>query len=698
MPGRTPEHARKGSIFLGLLGGAACGFATYWIGALLASAVDLSQQPLAGIPAQGLRPFQAFTAWEVALVGAGALLGAGVARYRWRLAGVSGYVGLVSLIVGYLAYSLTVSIPAVPPGERWLSYILLAAEGGGLTLIVVFSFYSLDAATRRRWARVAEASPFDARARPHVAFEVPVFNEPFAMVRETILHLLRQDYPRDRFRVVVADDSTDPANRALLANLCATLGVTYSRREGRRGFKAGALNHATARLPPEVQLIAVIDADYWVDPDYLRSVVGYFVDPALSFVQTPQDYRNLDESFLTRQYKRAESYFYHAIMPSRNEQSAIIFCGTMGILRRDALQGVGGFAEDQICEDAEVSVRLAAAGWDSLYVDHSFGKGLMPAVFETYKKQFHRWSFGNVRILRSRWWLIVRSRLMTLRQKFDFLVSNLHWFDGLFVTTIAGVLLYLGLSPLFDQDVVTHHQRELALLAFVPLFLLVDGIVRLRVVLGRAGKTTIGQTLLVQGMWFAIKLTNLLAALKCLVGFRSPFVRTSKDPGRRLGRWRSFFRALRVTKLESLIGLTLMGTAAYNTYLAIAWLGLHVGTVLLPVWLAMYALFFLCAPIYAYLSYRTLRPMEYLLTAPSATRPSPTSRAQGLAARFPAPSAPSSWPAFDPTPAQVGRPAFAAANRPAPGSPPYRRAAAATRLQPTQARFRDPRLDLRRDP
>src|SRR5439155_9203648 len=132
----------------------------------------------------------------------------------------------------------------------------------------------------------------------------------------------------------------------------------------------------------DVALVGIVDADYWVQPDYLQNVVGYFVDPRISFVQTPQDYRNIEESFLTRQYKLAEAYFYQGVMPSRNEQSSIIFCGTMGILRASALKQVGGFAEDQICEDAEISVRLAAAGWESLYVNRSFGKGLMPAVFD----------------------------------------------------------------------------------------------------------------------------------------------------------------------------------------------------------------------------------------------------------------------------------------------------------------------------
>ena len=603
-PTTDPALVRPGRPWLGAALGAFCGYAVYWSGALLAGWSDLAGQTPEDATRQFLRPLTTFTAWEVALALAGTLLGLIVARYRWRLAGVMSYVALVSLIAGYLAYSLTVSIPQVPPAQRWLSYVLLAAEGGGLTLIVVFSFYSLDAATRRRWARMAESSRFDPGFQPDVALVVPVFNEPFAMVRETVAHLVRQDYPPGRFLVVVADDSTDPATSAPLAAWCAQLGAAYVRRPTRQGYKAGALNEVVRRLPASTQLVAVVDADYWVDPDYVSGVVGYFTDPELSFVQTPQDYRNVGQSFLTRQYKRAEAYFYHAVMPSRNEQSAIIFCGTMGMLRVSALRQVGGFAEDQICEDAEVSVRLAAAGWDSLYVDRSFGKGLMPAVFDAYKKQFHRWAFGNVRIFFTRAWMILRSP-MSARQKVDFLASNLHWFDGFFVTTIALVLLYLGLGPVFGYDAVTHHQRELALLAFVPLFLVVDGIVRLHLVLRQDGTTRLRDTLLVQGMWFAIKFTNVVAAAKCMLGFRSPFVRTSKDPGRRLGRFRAFFRALRITKAETLLGTALLLTAANNAALAVMY-GISLGTVLLPLWLALYALFFLCAPIYAYLSYRTL--------------------------------------------------------------------------------------------
>lgn len=601
-------RARLISIFAVAVGGV-FGFVTYWLGAAIVAAEALIQAPPGTLPSEAMRPFMGGTAWEGVLVVAGALVGLSVARYRWHSSGLLSYVALVAMIVGYVAYSLTVAIPQVPASQRWLSYGLLVAETGGLALVVVFAFYSLDAAMRRRWTRLAPESRWDPRLLPTVAIQVPVYNEPFELVRETILRAAHQDYPPGRFHVMVLDDSSDPKDRLRLATFCAQAGVQYVHRSDRRGFKAGALNHGTSLMAPEVEFVAIIDADYWLEPHYLRTVVGYFANPRISFVQAPQDYRNQQESFLTRQYKRAEAYFYHAIMPSRNEQNAIIFCGTMGMLRRRALEDVGGFAEDQICEDAEISVRLAANGWDSLYVDESLGKGLMPATFDSYKKQFHRWAFGNVKILLTRAWTIMRSP-MSRRQKFDFIVSNLHWFDGFFVMAIAMILLYLGLGPVFGYDAVTHHQRELALIALIPLALLVDGVVRLHLVLRKAYDARLRDVFLIQGMWFSIKFTNLAAVLKCLLGFKTPFVRTPKFSGGRLSRTHAALRALRLTKVESAVGLTLLAVAVLNAA-RVRFEGIAAGDVLLPIWTAMYALFFLCSPIYAYLSYRTLSPLQY---------------------------------------------------------------------------------------
>lgn len=613
--GRPSIHRRPSwrRVLSSAVLGAVLAFVTYWTGALLAGLQDLIQASPQTLPSQFQRPFTIFTAWEIVFVGFGFVIGAMVGRYRWRLPGLLGLIGLLSLAVGYLAYAVWVTIPAVPDHLRWLSYVLFAAEAGLLALVFMAAFYSFDVTTRRRWSRLPSDHVFDEDLRPHVCLQIPAFNEPPEMVRRTVDHAMAQDYPRDRLTVMLLDDSTDERVRQELAAHCEAVGAWYVHRTDRRGFKAGALNHGRRLLPEEVEVVGIIDADYWVKPDWLRSLVGHFAEGKLGFVQTPQDYRNKEESFLTRQYYRAEAYFYHAMMPSRNEESAIIFCGTMGLIRRDALEDVGGFAEDQICEDAEISVRVVARGWTSLYVDQSFGVGLMPATFDAYKKQFHRWAFGNVKILYTHWLRILRSR-MSARQKFDYVVTNLHWFDGLLIMVVASSLLYLGLGPIVGYEAETYHQNEVFMIALVPTLLLIDSVVRLRGVLRQAGHGRLRDALLVQGMWFAIKFTNLRAVLKASLGFNAPFVRTPKTPDRRLGRFRSFVRAVRVTKFESLLTSVLLTVAVWDATIVY---NEPIGKAILPVWLGMYAAFFGCAPLYAYLSYRTLRPLHAGGTAPA---------------------------------------------------------------------------------
>jgi cellulose synthase/poly-beta-1,6-N-acetylglucosamine synthase-like glycosyltransferase len=620
---------------VGALVGAVCGIATYTAGYL---AILLSRGYDLGGAAQ--RAMDGVTYWEVSMVLVGAVLGATFARYRWRSLGLLSYVGLVTLVAGYLLYAVTAAIPQVPQDQRWLSYVLLAAEAGSLGLVLIFAFYSLDVASRRQWLRMPERLPRSRRYVPKVAIHVPIYNEPIDVVTITVARLTAQDYPKDRVTVMVIDDSSDEQARRQMQDFCRQVGARYMNRPDRRGFKAGALNYALRRTPRDVELVGVVDADYWVEPDYLRSVVGYFVNPKLGFLQTPQDYRNLDESFLTRQYYNAEAYFYHAVLPSRNEENAIIFCGTMGLIRRRALEQAGGWGEDHVCEDAELSVRLAALGWDSLYVGRSFGKGLMPAVFEAYKKQFHRWAFGNVRILLAHVGGILASR-MSRRQKFDFVAGNLHWFDGAFITAIALSLLYVAGGEAMGYAIATHHQRELALLALVPLFLLVDGVARVHLALRRAGPVRFRDTVRVLGMWFAIKFTNMSAALKAIAGARAAFVRTPKAPGEALRPGAALARALALTRAESLLAAVLAGVAGLTLvrFVRGPLTPVGQGDLLLAFWLALYALMFGCAPLYAYLSYRTLRPVPNLPPAAPAVprlvtgeRPAPPPAAPPAAA------------------------------------------------------------------
>lgn len=556
-----------------------------------------------------LEAVYSFTIAEVFAVVLGAMTGFLVAQNVWRFHGVLTYVALISVVLGYFMYSFTVTLPQVPAQYKTVSWVLMFAEGASLFMVVVYAFYALDTYVKVGWNRAPKKVSFSKYYLPKVAFHVPCYNEPPEVVIETLKGLMGVDYPKDRYEIIVADDSTDEKTLKLLMRFCKEHKIAFLRRENRTGFKAGALNHALSKTSSDVEIVAIIDADYIIEKNYLKETVGYFVNPNLGFLQTPQDFRNKYQSFLTEHYYYADSYFYRAVMPSRNEANSIIFAGTMGMIRKEVIQSVGGWGEQFICEDAELSVRILKAGYESLYINKTFGRGLIPHTFEGYQKQLYRWAFGGVKILKAHFLNFFFSR-MSLRQKFDFLIGGIHWFDGMFVLVISGILAFLAVGDLLNLDFVTYHQREVWLVGLVPVFLLIDGTTRLHMALRKAIGLDMGKTLRVMGIWFSIKFNNLFAALKALFGVRIPFVRTPKVALEEMPRWKSFLRAISVTKFETSVFLLLFGLAATIAGKDLFIYGLtgklDTSRLLLTTWLLFYGGIFLCAPFYAYKSYTTL--------------------------------------------------------------------------------------------
>src|SRR5690606_18482716 len=153
------------------------------------------------------------------------------------------------------------------------------------------------------------------------------------------------------------------------------------------GFKAGALNFALANTCADAQIIAVIDSDYQVEPSWLQDLIPAFWDERTAIVQAPQDYRDGEESFFKAMCYAEYRGFFHIGMITRNERNAIIQHGTMTLVRRSALERVGGWAEWCITEDAELGLRLFEHGYEAHYVPQSYGRGLIPGTFLDYKKQ-----------------------------------------------------------------------------------------------------------------------------------------------------------------------------------------------------------------------------------------------------------------------------------------------------------------------
>ena len=316
--------------------------------------------------------------------------------------------------------------------------ILLFAATGAILVILAEAHEWAESLWIAKWRRLPQPTPTEAVSDedlPMVSIHVPAYNEPPDMMIETLNGLAALDYPR--FEVLVIDNNTkDPAVWEPVAAHCQTLGPRFRffHVDPLAGFKAGALNFALKQTASEAGVVAVIDSDYVVEPDWLRALTPQFADENMAIVQAPQDYRDGSENIFKAMCLAEYRGFFQIGMVTRNERNAIIQHGTMTMVRRRVLDEVGGWAEWCITEDAELGLRIFEKGYAANYTPHSFGKGLMPDTFLDYKKQRFRWAYGSVLILRHHMMAmfgLARTRL-TRGQRYHFLAGWLPWFaDGI---------------------------------------------------------------------------------------------------------------------------------------------------------------------------------------------------------------------------------------------------------------------------
>jgi cellulose synthase (UDP-forming) len=235
------------------------------------------------------------------------------------------------------------------------------------------------------------------------------------MLRVTLSAAKNMVYPREKRTIVLCDDggtdqrcnSADPklaaqskARRAELQQLCAELDVVYSTRARNEHAKAGNMSAALERQNSD--LVAVFDADHVPTPDFLVRTVGYFVqDPKLFLVQTPHFFINRDpiERNLGLTCPPENEMFYSMIHRGLDRWGGAFFCGSAAVLRRAALDSVGGFAGETITEDAETALEIHSRGWRSLYLDRAMVAGLQPETFASFIQQRGRWASGMMQMM-----------------------------------------------------------------------------------------------------------------------------------------------------------------------------------------------------------------------------------------------------------------------------------------------------------
>jgi exo-beta-1,3-glucanase (GH17 family)/cellulose synthase/poly-beta-1,6-N-acetylglucosamine synthase-like glycosyltransferase len=346
-------------------------------------------------------------------------------------------------------------------GETYLSWSAAAvwgalAMGQGLLLFLLIadSFDLVETIFGRVQKRHFEPTSAPAGSElPKVSIHLPICNEPPHMVRQTLDALAALDY--DRFEVLVIDNNTaDPHIWEPVAEHCARLGPKFRffTLGKYKGYKAGALNFALRETAPDAEIIGVIDSDYIVEPDWLRSMAPAFDNPKVGFTQSPQDYRDNDGSFFKRLMFWEYAGFFQAGMVTRNERNAIIQHGTMTLIRKEALLNENGWAEWCITEDSQLGLRLFRAGYEAVYSKKSFGKGVMPDDFNAFRKQRYRWAYGAMRIVRANWRALFSpfNRELTLGQRWHFVTGWLPWMGDALGLAFLGLGLAWSLGLILD--------------------------------------------------------------------------------------------------------------------------------------------------------------------------------------------------------------------------------------------------------
>jgi cellulose synthase/poly-beta-1,6-N-acetylglucosamine synthase-like glycosyltransferase len=349
---------------------------------------------------------------------------------RLRFWGRLFFAGLLQAGLALLVWSFTLPMEFYLEPFDWAMLLLLVpAQLAILAIVWIHGFEFVEALAQEDWQR--RFLPLDAppASPPMVSIHLPCHNEPAELVMQTLDSLAALDYPD--FEVIVVDNNTrDEAVWKPVQAHCAALGARFRffHVDPLAGFKAGALNFALGHTAPGARVVAVVDSDYVVRPDWLRALVGYFDRAGVGVVQAPQAHREWAGSTFARLCNWEYEGFFRIGMHHRNERDAIIQHGTMTMIRRDLLDRLR-WAEWTICEDAELGLRVMQAGFEAIYVDEAFGHGITPATFAAFKSQRFRWAFGAMQILKRHWKELWEKDRLDGGQRYHFLTGWFSWFS-----------------------------------------------------------------------------------------------------------------------------------------------------------------------------------------------------------------------------------------------------------------------------
>lgn len=405
---------------------------------------------------------------QLLLVGCAVAIMVGIKALRlggaWR--GVLLALGTF-IVLRYILWRVTSTVPPLSsPLDFTAGALLVAAEGYSVAMLFLNLFTIAEPINRPRAPRLTACET------PAVDVFIPSYNESLEIVAPTLAAAKRIDYPPEKLRVFLLDDggtdaklqSDDPVTalgastrRQVMQALCSDLEVHYLAREDNQHAKAGNLNHGLAHSQGD--LVVVFDADHVPARNFLTETVGFFRDDRKLFlVQTPHFFLNpdpIERNLSTSRMPAENEMFYGLVQKGLDKWNAAFFCGSAAVLRREALELMGGFHGSSITEDAETALELHARGWNSLYMETPMIAGLQPETFESFITQRSRWCRGMVQILLLKTPLFKHG--LTVAQRLSYLASSLFWLFPLSrMAFVFAPMLYI----FFDMKIYVASQQE----------------------------------------------------------------------------------------------------------------------------------------------------------------------------------------------------------------------------------------------
>ncbi|WP_254174328.1 glycosyltransferase family 2 protein [Planktothrix pseudagardhii] len=342
----------------------------------------------------------------------------------------------LAIILRYLLWRGITTLNLTHPVAGILSLGLFLAELLMLLLSSLQLYLSLKIKDNKSEVNPLAKDIIETRYTPSVDIFIPSYDEPEFIIKRTIIGCQALDYPHKK--IYLLDDTRRPE----IKKLAKTLGCQYITRVDNLYAKAGNLNHALMQTKGE--LIVVFDADFIPTKNFINRTIGFFQDSQIALVQTPQTYYNFDPIArnlgLENQLLPDEEQFYRQLELIKNSVGSTVCSGTSFVVRRSALESIGGFVTESICEDYFTGIQLTAKGYRLVYLNEKLSAGLAAENINAHLTQRERWGQGTLQAF------FIKSNPLTIPGLT--LVQRLAHLEGLASWFMFGLRIYLLIMPL----------------------------------------------------------------------------------------------------------------------------------------------------------------------------------------------------------------------------------------------------------